>query len=377
MKKSTVLFVLGTRPEAIKLAPVIAVFRADHTITTKVCVTGQHQDLLHQVLKERSITPDYDLQLMTPNQTLTYLTSQILIKLEKILKELKPTMLLVQGDTTTAMAAGLAGFYFGCRVGHVEAGLRTYNTRNPYPEEVNRQMLRSISNYHFAPTPLAYQNLIAEKVDAKEIALVGNTSIDALYEKLDQLKTSTPASLLTVLDQLDPKKKLIIATIHRKENQGHHLAKICQALKVISEKEEVEILMPLHPNPILKEAIYSQLESHNNIHMIEAVNHLTMIGLLQRAHIIITDSGGIQEEAPYLGTPTIVTRQSTERQEACTTYSAVLTGPDDLAITMEVNKLLENKDYYKKRSEITQPYGDGTAAHKILEFIKQNILQTL
>ena len=314
---------------------------------------------------------------MRSDQTLSYLTSQILIQLEKLLIEIQPTILLVQGDTTSAMAAGLAGFYFGCRVGHVEAGLRTYNMNNPYPEEANRQMLRSLSTYHFAPTELAYQNLINEKVEADNIILVGNTSIDALYEKLNQLNAERPPSLLAILDKLDATKKLILATVHRKENQGTNLVEICQALRDISEKEDIEILLPLHPNPVLREAIHNQLDNNDNIHLIDAVDHLTMIGLMQAAHIIITDSGGIQEEAPYLGTPTIVTRQSTERQEACASHNAVLTGADDIAIIEEVTQLLQDKDYYKKRSEKTEPYGDGKAAFKILDFTKNKILQSL
>ena len=372
MKK--ILFVIGTRPEAIKLCPVIAAFKNNSSFQCIICSTGQHKELLTQVLKSQGQELDYDLQLMQPDQSLSYLTSQILIQLRELLINIEPDLLFVQGDTTSAMAAGLAGFYYGCRVGHVEAGLRTYNTSNPYPEEVNRQMLGRISTYHFSPTLSAYGNLIQEKVDRNNIAIVGNTSVDALMQKIEQLKNSKPPRLQAILSKIETQSTLILATTHRRENQGPQLLAICQALKTISDIENVNVLIPVHPNPKTKTIITEHLGGSQNIQLLEPVDHLTMVGLIQKATIVITDSGGIQEETPYLGIPTIVTRINTERTESCVSNNAILIGPDKGKIIREVQKLLSDKAYYLSRSQVSAPYGTGDTAQKILDFIKEKML---
>ena len=368
-----VLTVFGTRPEAIKIAPVVSVLANLPDIDSRVCVTAQHRQMLDQVLDLFEIKPDYDLNIMKPGQDLTDITSNILLALRPILKEFKPNLLLVHGDTTTTLASALAAYYEKVTVGHVEAGLRTGNLYAPWPEEMNRSIVGRIAQLHFAPTTSAQDNLLNEGVDPKKIFITGNTVIDALLgtvKKIEQNQILT-SELKTFFKFLDPSKKLITVTGHRRENFGNGFERICQALKVLSTRPDVQIVYPVHLNPSVQEPVKRILGDCNNVHLIEPLDYLPFVYLMSQSYLIITDSGGVQEEAPSLGKPVLVMRDTTERPEAVIAGTVKLVGTDMQKIIDEASDLLDNETAYQAMARAMNPYGDGKAAQRIVKIIQQ------
>ena len=367
-----VLTVFGTRPEAIKMAPLVHALDADSRFEAKVCVTAQHREMLDQVLKLFEIKPDYDLNIMKAGQTLNDVTTVILLKLKPVLEEFKPDVVLVHGDTTTAFSASLAAYYQQIKVGHIEAGLRTGNIYSPWPEEANRKLTSAITHYHFAPTVGSKTNLLNEGVSENEIIVTGNTVIDALFlvrEKLKQNK-SISGALSSTFDYLDLNKKLILVTGHRRESFGAGFERICEALRQIAIKySEVQVLYPVHLNPNVQEPVNRLLKGLDNVFLIEPQQYLPFCYLMDRASVILTDSGGIQEEAPSLGKPVLVMRETTERPEAINAGTVRLVGTDIDLIVGQVNLLLTNSVEYQKMSKAHNPYGDGLACGRILEFL--------
>lgn len=367
-----VLFVFGTRPEAIKMAPVIKVFQADADFEVEVCVTGQHRSMLNQVLSIFNIKPDYDLNIMTEEQTLTDITCFVLQKLQPILINSKPDWVLVHGDTTTTFATSLAAYYQKIAVAHIEAGLRTYNMYSPWPEEINRQLTGRVAKLHFAPTEAAQANLLAESISAKNIHVTGNTVIDALLQALAYIKANSDIAnrLAKQFDFINPTKKLILVTCHRRENFGGGIEQVCEALLELAETQDVQIIYPVHLNPNIKEPAYRILNEQENIYLIEPQNYLAFVYLMDRAHLILTDSGGVQEEAPSLGKPILVARENTERSEAIQAGTARLVGTNKQNIVNGVKELLEQPRVYRQMAQAKNPYGDGRSAYRILEIIK-------
>ena len=367
MKK--ILTVFGTRPEAIKMAPLVHALAADDRFKAKVCVTAQHREMLDQVLELFEIEPDYDLNIMKPGQTLNDVTVAILLGLKPILEEFKPDVVLVHGDTATTFATSLAAYYQQIKVGHVEAGLRTGNIYSPWPEEANRKLTAAITNYHFAPTVGAMENLLAEGISEKNITVTGNTVIDALFwvrEKLNKDKLLT-RNLNSTFDYLDPVKKLILVTGHRRESFGGGFERICEALRQIAVKyPECQILYPVHLNPNVQEPVNRLLKGVNNIYLIEPQPYLQFCYLMNKATIVLTDSGGIQEEAPSLGKPVLVMRNMTERPEAVNAGTVALVGTDTRIIVDAVCLLLNDTAEYERMSSAHNPYGDGKAATSIV-----------
>lgn len=369
MKK--VLFVFGTRPEAIKMAPLILLFRAQSNYDVKVCVTAQHRQMLDQVLDFFSIVPDFDLDLMSPNQTLSSLTAKILTSFQPILEELKPDYVFVQGDTTTVLAAALASFYNKFKVIHIEAGLRSNDMFSPFPEEMNRVLTGRIAAIHFAPTSLAVQNLADEHI-TENVFNVGNTVIDALLlgvanvnSKSDTYKKYFESLGVTL------SKKIILVTCHRRENFGEPLKYICAALKTISQTYgDVEIVFPVHLNPNIKNYV-SETLNQTNIKLIEPLDYPNLLWILDKSNIILTDSGGIQEEAPSLGKPVLVLREVTERVEGVEAGTAKLVGANYDLIVAEVNQLLTNEAYYNQMASAVNPYGNGDTANQILTILNK------
>lgn len=365
MKK--ILLVFGTRPEAIKMAPLVKAFQADaEHFETVVCVTGQHREMLDQVLKIFEITPDYDLNIMKQGQDLYDVTSRVLLGMRDVLKEVQPDVVLVHGDTTTSTAAALAAFYQQIPVGHVEAGLRTYNVYSPWPEEMNRQMTSRIATYHFSPTPLSKQNLLSEGVRAESIYVTGNTVIDALYMMTDKLGINRNAK---------PEKRMVLITGHRRENFGEGFVNICRAIKTLAEKYlDVGFVYPMHLNPNVRKPIYEvfgeYLDNLGNLHFIEPLDYLDFVPMMAKATIVLTDSGGIQEEAPGLGKPVLVMRDATERPEALSAGTVKLVGTDYDKIVTEVSTLLDDSVAYEKMSQAVNPYGDGKACERILQTLR-------
>lgn len=367
-----VLTVFGTRPEAIKMAPVVKALEAAEGIDAKVCVTAQHREMLDQVLELFEIEPDFDLDLMKPGQDLTDITSNILLGLRAILKAERFDLLLVHGDTTTTMAAALAAFYERIPVGHVEAGLRTGNKYSPWPEEMNRSMVGRIAALHFAPTERSQQALLVENIAAESIFVTGNTVIDALQDVA--AKIMQDAALKAQFDQqfdfLDGSKKLILVTGHRRENHGDGFERICAALKRLSERDDVEILYPVHLNPNVQEPVNRHLRDRANVHLIAPQDYLPFVYLMNRCHLIVTDSGGVQEEAPSLGKPVLVMRDTTERPEAVDAGTVKLVGTDMDRIVAEAEQLLDNQVAYDTMSRAHNPYGDGQASQRIVDAIR-------
>ena len=364
-----VITVFGTRPEAIKMAPVVkALQRNPQKIDVRICVTAQHRELLDQVLDVFDVQPDYDLHVMQEKQTLSYITAHILTKLDKILKEEQPDWILTQGDTTSAMTGALAGFYHHIQVGHIEAGLRTGTRHSPYPEEINRRIADQVSDLHFAPTEQTRKNLLREGFSPDTIHVTGNTVIDALLEivKRDDLKAPDG-----VEDKLLPERKLVVVTAHRRENFGEPFDNICNALTDLSEKyaSSIQIVYPVHPNPHVKDRAYELLGSVKNIILTDPMEYLPFVRLLNRADLILTDSGGIQEEAPSLGVPVLVLRESTERPEGVEAGTLKVVGTDRRRIVEEVSLLLDNPDEYEKMTRSKNPYGDGRASERIVDLI--------
>ena len=370
MKK--ILTVFGTRPEAIKMAPLVHALAADDRFNAKVCVTAQHREMLDQVLELFEIEPDFDLNIMKAGQTLNDVTTAILVGLKPILEEFKPDVVLVHGDTATTFAASLAAYYQQIKVGHVEAGLRTGNIYSPWPEEANRKLTSAITNYHFAPTAGSKSNLLNEGVSEDEITVTGNTVIDALFWVRDKLNKDGSLSneLSSRFDYLDPNKKLILVTGHRRESFGGGFERICEALRQIAIKyPEAQVLYPVHLNPNVQEPVNRLLKGLDNVFLIEPQQYLPFCYLMDRATIILTDSGGIQEEAPSLGKPVLVMRETTERPEAVDAGTVRLVGADVGLIVSQVDLLLTDSDEYQKMSKAHNPYGDGLACGRILEFL--------
>jgi UDP-N-acetylglucosamine 2-epimerase (non-hydrolysing) len=364
------LIIFGTRPEAIKMASLVKKFQEQPLFITRVCVTAQHRDMLDQVLDFFNIKPDYDLDLMRPNQNLYNLTSDIILGLKPILEEFQPDYVYVHGDTTTTMAASIAAFYAGAKICHVEAGLRTQNKLSPFPEEINRQVTSRIADFHFAPTLQAKTNLLLENVSEESITVTGNTVIDALLEsvvKVNDIENKEIENLKTIIDST---KKIILVTGHRRENHGQGFINICEALKEIAIKnKEVQIIYPVHLNPKVKEPVFKILGAVDSIHLIEPLAYSAFVWLMNQSYLIITDSGGVQEEAPSLGKPVIVLRETTERPEAVEVGTVILVGTDKEKIVKECEELLVNKQKYQRMRKLHNPYGDGMASERIISFI--------
>lgn len=369
MKK--ILIVFGTRPEAIKMAPLVKEFeKHSDNFHTRVCVTAQHREMLDQVLDFFDIKPDYDLNLMRPNQTLFTLTADIITEMKGVLDDFKPDYVFVHGDTSTSTIAALAAFYSQTKVCHVEAGLRTHNKWAPFPEEMNRQLTGRLADYHFAPTQASHKNLLAENVNDESIAVTGNTVIDALFYSIDRLKSYTNNEIAELKTLIEPDKKQILVTGHRRENHGEGFIRICEALKEIAETHpEVQIIYPVHLNPKVQKPVYDLLSGVENITLIAPLSYPSFVWLMSRSYLIITDSGGIQEEAPGLGKPVLVMRDTTERPEAVEAGTVILVGTDKQKIVSQTNSLLTNQDKYNKMSELHNPYGDGKACERIITFI--------
>lgn len=380
------MLVFGTRPEAIKMAPLVKEFQKyPESFETVVCVTGQHRQMLDQVLHLFEITPDYDLDIMKQGQDLYDVTSRVLLGMRDVLKEVKPDVVLVHGDTTTSTAAALAAFYQQIPVGHVEAGLRTHNIYSPWPEEMNRQITGRIATYNFAPTPLSKQNLLREAVAKDSITVTGNTVIDALYWVVNKIKNddSLNSELETVLKtagydpaRLSDGRKLVLITGHRRENFGDGFISMCTAIKDLSEKyPDVDFVYPMHLNPNVRKPIHEvfgeNLSNLGNMFFIEPLEYLSFVYLMEKSTIVLTDSGGIQEEAPGLGKPVLVMRDTTERPEALDAGTVKLVGTDYNKIVNEVSALLDDESAYEKMSKAVNPYGDGLACGRIVgEFRK-------
>lgn len=373
MKKNLIVF--GTRPEAIKMAPLVKEFSLDkENFETKVCITAQHREMLDQVLSFFDIVPDYDLDLMKPNQNLYNLTADIITGLKPVLEEFNPDFVYVHGDTTTTMAASIAAFYSGAKLCHVEAGLRTFNKRSPFPEEINRSIAGSISDYHFAPTLISKNNLLNENIPEDNIIITGNTVIDALNVSSKKVTSSNYSDQeIEKLKQIvDTDKKIILVTGHRRENHGQGFISICTALKKIAEdNKDVQIIYPVHLNPNVQKPVYQLLQEVSNIHLISPLSYPAFVWLMNYSYLIITDSGGVQEEAPSLGKPVLVMRNTTERPEAVKAGTVLLVGTDTNKIIDNTNKLLHDEDAYQRMSKLHNPYGDGLACKKIVEFISK------
>lgn len=367
-----VLVVFGTRPEAIKMAPVIQALAEAEGIETKVCVTAQHRQMLDQVLGLFNIQPDFDLDLMKPGQDLTDITGNVLLGMRSVFKSWRPDWVLVHGDTTTTLATSLAAYYEKIAVGHVEAGLRTRNIYSPWPEEMNRRIAGAISTVHFAPTETAKANLIREGIDEKAILVTGNTVIDALLEVVQRVRVDAVLtnSMLQRFKFLNKSKRLILVTGHRRENFGDGFINICTALANISQRDDVQIVYPVHLNPNVQEPVRRLLGNNPTVYLIDPLDYLPFVYLMDHAYILLTDSGGIQEEAPSLGKPVLVMRDTTERPEAVIAGTVKLVGTDWQKIVDETTRLLEDGLEYQRMSHAHNPYGDGQAAHRIVDFLK-------
>ncbi|MDH5353350.1 MAG: UDP-N-acetylglucosamine 2-epimerase (non-hydrolyzing) [Gammaproteobacteria bacterium] len=371
--KYKILSVFGTRPEAIKMAPLIKSIMADSQIDSYTCVTAQHREMLDQVLDLFEITPDFDLNIMKSGQDLTHITSAVLQKLMPVLQELKPDRVLVHGDTTTTMAAAMAAFYQHIPVGHVEAGLRTGNIKSPWPEEMNRKVVTSLADIHFAPTRQAYANLIGENVTPESIVVTGNTVVDAtlMISELLNSDTEMQSKYADQFSFIEKDKKLILVTAHRRENIGSGIEGICTAIMQLASRGDVQVVYSVHPNPRVREPVTKVLGNINNVKLLDPLDYLPFIYLMNRSHIILTDSGGIQEEAPSLGKPVLVMRDTTERPEAVDAGTVKLVGTDSATIVDSVTALLENHSEYQRMAYAHNPYGDGHASEKIVDFLNK------
>lgn len=381
MKK--ILLVFGTRPEAIKMAPLVKKLQEmPKAFQTIVCVTGQHREMLDQVLRLFDITPDYDLNIMKPNQDLYDITSRILLGMRDVLREVQPDIVLVHGDTTTSMAAALAAFYQQIPVGHVEAGLRTGNIYSPWPEEMNRLITGRITTHHFSPTPLAKENLLKEGVKAEQIIVTGNTVIDALQMVVGKLREDTAlatevANRISEMGydvlRLDGNRRMVLITGHRRENFGEGFLNICHAIKHLAEQyPDVDFVYPMHLNPNVRKPVLEILgEGADNVFLIEPLDYLPFVYMMQHSTLILTDSGGVQEEAPGLGKPVLVMRDTTERPEAVEAGTVLLVGTNREKIEQGVSTLLDDADIYRRMSEAVNPYGDGRACERIVHQLRE------
>ena len=373
-----IMLVFGTRPEAIKMAPLYHALKACPVqFETQVCVTAQHRQMLDQVLRVFEITPDIDLNLMKAGQDLYDVTASVLLGMRDVLRQHKPDALLVHGDTTTSLAAAMAGFYAGVPVGHVEAGLRTHDVYAPFPEEFNRQAVSKVTRWHFAPTEFSQQNLLNERVDEDQITVTGNTVIDALMWVLGRIDSDTErqAAIRTLLNDSLPfswqTERFVLITGHRRENFGDGFLQICEALKDLAARyPNVHLVYPVHLNPNVQQPVKSLLADLPNVHLIEPLDYEPFVYLLKHSHIVLTDSGGIQEEAPSLGKPVLVMRDVTERPEAVDAGTVILVGANRERIVANVSELLENETKYKRMSRAHNPYGDGNACERIIDVLR-------
>ena len=382
MKK--ILLTFGTRPEAIKMAPLVKELQKyPDKFKTYVCVTGQHREMLDQVLDLFEIVPDYDLNIMKQGQDLYDITANVLLGFKHVLTEVKPDVVLVHGDTTTSTAAALAAYYQQIPVGHIEAGLRTYNVYSPFPEEMNRQITSKIAKYHFSPTQLSQQNLLSEGVSEKNIFITGNTVIDALHIILNKIKNNSDVeqSVKTTIkikgydtNRLKDGKKMVLITGHRRENFGEGFINICNGLKkAVTKYKDIDFIYPMHLNPNVREPIKKvfgeNLNAYENMFFIEPLEYLSFVYLMEKSFIVLTDSGGIQEEAPGLGKPVLVMRETTERPEAVEAGTVKLVGTDSDKIVEEISTLVDSVEHYEKMSKAVNPYGDGFSCERIVEFL--------
>jgi len=381
--KKNILLIFGTRPEAIKMAPLVKALEADTNFNSKVCVTAQHREMLDQVLSIFDIQPDYDLNLMKQGQDLYDITSRVLLGLRDVLNDFKPDVVLVHGDTGTSTAAALAAFYKQIPVGHIEAGLRTYDIYSPWPEEMNRQLTGRLTTFHFAPTPWSKENLLKENIVKKSIAVTGNTVIDALHLALDKIEQSNALKqeIIQLLNDYIPNiefqlsdKKLVLITGHRRENFGEGFVHMCEAIKQIAiQQPDALIIYPVHLNPNVQKPVNEILGGTDNVHLISPLEYLPFIYLMSQCHFVLTDSGGIQEEAPGLGKPVLVMRDTTERPEAVEAGTVKLVGTNKEMIINESLALLNNSEVYHQMSKAHNPYGDGKACERIIEFLKEKM----
>lgn len=371
-----VLTVFGTRPEAIKMAPVVKTLAADSAFEAKVCVTAQHRQMLDQVLEIFDIRPDFDLNLMKPGQDLSDITSNVLLGMREVYKQWLPDIILVHGDTTTTLAASLSAYYAKVMVGHVEAGLRTHNKYSPWPEEMNRRLAGAVADLHFAPTEKAYANLQREGIAPDVIHITGNTVIDALLDVVARVRADETLRrrFETQFDFIDPNKSLVLVTGHRRENFGAGFENICQALRDIASRGDVQVVYPVHLNPNVQEPVRRILSGVRDVHLIEPLDYLPFVYLMDRSSLLITDSGGVQEEAPSLGKPVLVMRDTTERPEAVEAGTVKLVGTDRAAIVREANRLLDDPAAYDAMARAHNPYGDGLAATRICDILKSQVM---
>ncbi len=376
IKIKKVMFAFGTRPEAIKMAPLIKAFQDEKNFETRVCVSAQHRQMLDQVLKMFDIKPDFDLNIMKPDQDLFDVTTKVLAGMKKVLNDYSPDIIFVHGDTTTTSACSLAAFYNKIKIGHIEAGLRTGNIYSPWPEEANRKITGVLADYHFAPTTTSENNLLKENINKKNILVTGNTVIDALYLMIEKIENnprlkSRILELISSQYKLFDDKKIILVTGHRRENFGNGFRNICNALKTIADNNpDFDIVYPVHFNPNVQKPVREILSNAKNIHLIEPLSYECFIYMMSKSFFIITDSGGIQEEAPSLGKPVLVMRDSSERPEAIKAGTVKLVGTDYAKIIEESQKLIDDENEYNKMSKAYNPYGDGKASLKVLNFIK-------
>lgn len=367
MKKVMVVF--GTRPEAIKMAPVVKACKARPELDVKVCVTAQHRQMLDQVMEIFGLTADFDLNVMAPNQTLGDVTCKVLKGMEGVFAQWKPDMILVQGDTTTVMAAALAAFYQKIAIGHVEAGLRTGNLYSPWPEEANRLLAGCLATQHYAPTPRSSENLLKENKDPSTVFITGNTVIDALYEavKIMDADAALLEKLAAQFPFLDSSKRLVLVTGHRRENFGDGFINICNAIARVAARKDVQVVYPMHMNPNVRKPVTEILGNLDNVHLIEPLDYLSFLYMMRKSYLIMTDSGGVQEEAPSLGKPVIVMRDTTERPEAVDAGTVLLVGTETDAMASAAERLLDDAAFYDKMAHAVNPYGDGKAAARIAE----------
>lgn len=366
MSRKKIITIFGTRPEAIKMAPLVKELERREEIESKVCVTAQHREMLDQVLELFDIKPDFDLNIMQTRQTLTGITSKVLEGLEEVFENEKPDMILVHGDTTTTFAGGLAAFYQQIKVGHVEAGLRTFNKYFPFPEEMNRKLTGSLTDLHFAPTKGSKENLLREGIAESDIYITGNTVIDAMKHTVEENYVFENDEL----NNIDFNKKVIMITAHRRENWGKGIENICIALnKIVEQNEEVELVYLVHLNPVVKDVVFERLGGNDRIHLLPPLDTKETHNLMNKSFMVMTDSGGLQEEAPHLGKPVLVLRDVTERPEAVAAGTVKLVGTDVDQIVNEANELLKNPEAYSKMSKSINPYGDGIASQRIVDAI--------
>ena len=379
MRQRKVLAIFGTRPEAIKMAPVIAALKDSASMEVRVCVTAQHRELLDQVLELFAITTDHDLGIMRPDQDLFDLTARLLLGIRSVIEEEQPELVLVQGDTTTCFAGALAAFYCGVPVGHIEAGLRTHDLGAPFPEEANRVLTSSLTRFHFAPTEKARKNLIAENVDPGRIWVTGNTGIDALFHARSEIENAPKDGAETAFDrardgsQLPKPSRLILVTGHRRENFGGPIAAACDAIKTLAAKHSDWVFVyPVHPNPNIEGPVREILKGLANVHLPAPLDYRSFVETMMRSDLILTDSGGIQEEAPSLGKPVLVMRDVTERPEAVEAGTVKLVGTDQQAIVRTVEMLLSNEAAYRRMARTINPYGDGKASGRIVKILQES-----